>query len=557
MLDANAALLTQSQLAYHVRALNLDGHDAVNALSAEWEVVLLHALSLLGRVQHEVDLGGSSRPDLYFDTPDQQALMQTINESHPQAAHRIEQGSRWLEGEELADDISTYQERCLRCEWEETPFLQELKQLVDAGDLEQFDEENPFSFVADVATVTDEGLHQTNPIEAFTDELLRLLRKHGISKGINYRVGSFSEREAALEKRKLKLPDKGQLNARLFSTPKFKQFLHQIKTEPGRQHSVKFNEAKVEVEFSYHPQNRGITGSHATFRGVNRYAPDLRVPAFSFNQYDWKSNGVYRALRSKADQLKKSASSCRWGIFLCDGGSQLMHDRGVMQTRTAPEVIESFLRESSSVDFVVSASVDWGEKSRTPQGLFSSQLMGASLRDRVPLLMLWCGVNPRLVQTLEGRYFAARLVSLCLAIRLRLPDPVATPENALRWLRSTDKHVGRSIVDFSISGFVMDPKSVSFSSRALLELLAGHISLEEFLRRYGLAPTGNPELDALRQPLGNPFKAAFESGKSISFADLEVMEGDDDNTIKFRFDHDAAIAPFVAPNAELEKQPPS
>jgi len=62
MLDRNAPFLAREQIKRHVDTLNDEGPSA---LAVEWEVATLYALSCLGRVQHEPELG-HSRVDVLF-----------------------------------------------------------------------------------------------------------------------------------------------------------------------------------------------------------------------------------------------------------------------------------------------------------------------------------------------------------------------------------------------------------------------------------------------------------------------------------------------------------
>lgn len=63
MINENAKLLNKEQLSRHIRSLNKANEESI---SFEWEVVLLYALSKLGNVVYEQNLGGKQRPDLYF-----------------------------------------------------------------------------------------------------------------------------------------------------------------------------------------------------------------------------------------------------------------------------------------------------------------------------------------------------------------------------------------------------------------------------------------------------------------------------------------------------------
>lgn len=68
LIDENARFLLEGQTKKHIQLLNRMTKD--KTLAVEWEVVLLNALSKVGKVSHEKNFGGSSNPDIYFETFD-------------------------------------------------------------------------------------------------------------------------------------------------------------------------------------------------------------------------------------------------------------------------------------------------------------------------------------------------------------------------------------------------------------------------------------------------------------------------------------------------------
>lgn len=86
ILDENAHLLTPEQHQKHVQSLNSDKSPA---LATEYEVLILHALSGLGRVQHEPKLTGSRRPDVLFEiaTDPPQRFVADVTTVSDSAAH--------------------------------------------------------------------------------------------------------------------------------------------------------------------------------------------------------------------------------------------------------------------------------------------------------------------------------------------------------------------------------------------------------------------------------------------------------------------------------------
>ena len=507
MLDENAEFLTAEQLKSHVKLLNGDGVQIERYLSYEWEVAVLNALSKVGLVQHEKDFGGKSRPDIHFSSPADEKIISLFRAISPQASQEIDRLLAEITGEE---------------------------------------EDENFAFIADIATVSDEGIQNRNPVEAFVKEFVRILSKNGLTHGFSYQIGSYNDREFARHRIKVKLPLIGELNAKIFQTAEFKSFVRAVKKDASVPHSITFQGDDIDLSLSYHPQARHLSGGQPSYRSVSKSGFDPK--ARNLFDANLKHNGVYAALKSKADQLRKSGFEGRRGIIVCDGGCQLLSDTGMMQTRTSPEVVAKFLRESSSVDFVILIHVAMVEPPRPPSNILTSRLLTPSWFNRVPQLHLHVDANPRLLETSAGIAFAKELTSVAFAARLCFFSPVSNADNAVNWLKGYNPHQGRSGIDFKISiGYDMNPTELSFSARELLEVLAGKKSLQKFLQNYGFAPSDDP--DDSRQTESNPFENLYDAGCLIREASVEISDDKDDDRITLRFGNpDPAIAPFRVPS---------
>jgi hypothetical protein len=121
--------------------------------------------------------------------------------------------------------------------------------------------------------------------------------------------------------------------------------------------------------------------------------------------YDLRENPLYQVLESKADQLRDVPDGVRRGIFLGNAGCQFFNDiyrvDRVNNTFSGQQVIEAFLAEESTIDFVAVFSVkrantgSWDssknpriwyiylfEQKKGREGLDLSQVM--RLRDNLP-----------------------------------------------------------------------------------------------------------------------------------------------------------------------------
>ena len=81
----------------------------------------------------------------------------------------------------------------------------------------------------------------------------------------------------------------------------------------------------------------------------------------------------------------------------------------------------------------------------------------------------------------------------------------------------------------------MSKDQIEMSSVALLQILAGELSMQEFCREYDLEY--------------NPFKNALMSFRTIKSIRTEPAENRDDDKVIIKFrTHDAAIGPFRVPD---------
>ena len=86
----------------------------------------------------------------------------------------------------------------------------------------------------------------------------------------------------------------------------------------------------------------------------------------------------------------------------------------------------------------------------------------------------------------------------------------------------------------------MQGNKITISSRGLLRLLAGEISIEEFIRVHGWNDPTNHE---------NPFARNLKNGFMISTVEVAGEMDSDDDRITITVDKfDVAAAPFVLPS---------
>jgi len=71
LINENSKILSAEQTLKHIEALNRADESSIGF---EWEIALVNAFSKFGKVEYEPDLGGTSRPDIKFDSKREDGL---------------------------------------------------------------------------------------------------------------------------------------------------------------------------------------------------------------------------------------------------------------------------------------------------------------------------------------------------------------------------------------------------------------------------------------------------------------------------------------------------
>ncbi len=240
------------------------------------------------------------------------------------------------------------------------------------------------------------------------------------------------------------------------------------------------------------------------------------MPAEAFSLED---NPLFDAMNEKRKQLRAPGFNGLRCIVVADAGSRMLRDLNPimrsMGSVTGVDVIKHFLQwAGGAVDAVIVLSAG---RAPNPHYHASASLMWyADLFVRPGLALDGGGVD-RLVSHLPAPRFEgyqARSLQQQQAFR---------PDRHGWWLGT---HINES-------GSIM---TIKISARALLDLLAGRITVEHFQRSTGL-------LDSSTQK--NIFAQLLDQGET--FAGIEIEPGgidEDDDWLTIRFKHDAAAAPL-------------
>ncbi|HWT01581.1 MAG TPA: hypothetical protein VN256_15140 [Pyrinomonadaceae bacterium] len=360
------------------------------------------------------------------------------------------------------------------------------------------------SFIADIVTVSDEGLEKEEPVKAFEAELQEKIEKFGLS--LNPFILHFNRMESSSfgEKPDIKVPERNRFHKDFFNN-NFKSFLRRVRENPSSPEQYYVKTKDIDVCLEYNPQNRRFT----------MHLPANDIP------YNLVKNPIYNALRGKVRKLKQAKFEGTRGIIVCDGGSAMFHFRktGAYQLIISTEmVIREFFRQNKSVAFVLLIFID-----------IQGDVDAGKRRYEVKTKLYENELHEALSEDLRAKLFTLDRL---------FPIPVIDARSAV----SNIKKFGKLDEGWGFyAKLIMDGmKEVKISARTLLGLLAGTINQQQFLEDYGFVPDKENTL-----PSRNPFAINLEQGKLITEINLEKSEHEDDDYIVFKFgETDAAISPF-------------
>lgn len=233
------------------------------------------------------------------------------------------------------------------------------------------------------------------------------------------------------------------------------------------------------------------------------------------------ANPLFGALARKNDQLLKSGYKGYLGVFVCDGNSRSIKNcrmgRSYAQ-KTSEEIVRHAFGRLDAIDFVVLLETEWFI---SPDGYTNERRLNRSVFFR----------------TAEAEAAIAGELNLLIN---ELPPVSDDAQNARYVLKSDQKYPGLSYA----GGWEVNGNEIRISARALVEVLAGSKSLEDFMREHRFAADpSRPGRTTL-----NPFASFLALGNGLSEVSL-LPSMDDDNWLVFRFtsDSDPALTAYRLP----------
>ncbi len=359
------------------------------------------------------------------------------------------------------------------------------------------------SFVADIATVSDRGLHDRNPVNDLREGFSEFARRAGISWG-GFQIGVKGERVGKFgdSKMHLHLPPKKDLPS--FIESEFGALIAAVRTDPRQPAHKEVTRPGIQVRVDYNPQDTRFNGGGH---------PMYTVP------YSLTKNPIANVLVRKADQLVKSGYEGMHGVVLCDGGCYILWEdyrRNGSSTYSLEQIITRVFAKRPSLGFVLILVAEGAKRSYgQPRPAY---------------------VNSRLYTNAHCHLaLDAAATEVLMGLHQHLPTPAQNAQNTFYKLRGKEPHQGLSMNGM----WEIDGTEIRIPARALLELLAGKDHPHNSLGKLPNPHEPYPSETAY-------FLKRLKSGETISGVSLERIADKDDDWIVLRFDKpDAAIMPFV------------
>ncbi len=353
---------------------------------------------------------------------------------------------------------------------------------------------------ADVTAVSDDGLDEQNPFHELS-ALIEAAKNHLGLKigGTDLRVGSRRSETSRGTRTVLRLPERRRLSE--FVRNEIEPRLREQIAEGREILEVTIEDDSTSIQVIIDSRKSPYsTGSYAAYN----------VPTVK------DRNPLYNALRSKADQLRGGAGFV--GVIVGDGGSRALADgQNHWSQVSAKEIVNEYLRQNSSIHFVLLLSVR-EERGRSTIGPPARKLHASLAFNKSTAV-------PRELEDLFHQMMA------------EMPRPAAMPVNAAFRAREAGYGWGHH------GGHQMSGKRIKLSAREVLEVLAGRRTVHDLNNSHGWSSS---TAGTQTSTMPNFFERQLQQGRlPTSISIVKTDENDSDDWIEIEFgDPDPAITPF-------------
>ena len=338
----------------------------------------------------------------------------------------------------------------------------------------------------DITTVSDRGLDEQNPIEKLCEEVANRVRQHGLNPnkfGVEAK-GNFSELYLTGPKPRLGIPSPDKFEA-MFDG--FTRFLESTRVSSERQRFHLRGKAEKGLTISFDPASQFFSCSHLDY-----------TVAFTA-----KRNPIRNRLDDKEKQMRRAKYDGLMGIILCDAGCSLLGRRGRPGMNLGcDEIVTKFLQDHPSIAFVISIRV---VSDASPS--IAKEHLRLACRDYLS----------------ASHHGAAPLAKYLVGnISQRIPSPENLAINAY------------SVADEGGSfngGFTRMGSRIKISARAVVEVLSGRITHQDFMRE--------------NQAFVELVRRYATQGRMLDSVTIEKTPERDDDWLEFSFSEpDPAVSPY-------------
>ena len=362
-------------------------------------------------------------------------------------------------------------------------------------------ENGDISITADITTVSDDGLHEQNPVSTLNELIHREQGDLGLPLGgVHLEVDSREADTGRGRRIELCLPERRRL-------PELVR--NQIAPELRRQMESGAQIFTVSIKDDTTSLKISIDPNKARYSSASYLCYD--TPFIRDN------NPLYKALKAKSRQLRGASGFV--GIIVGDGSSQTFDKSptGIRHVSTGT-IVEEFLRQYSSIDFVFLISVI-GEQQKWYQS-----------GDR----RMWLDTGLHFNGDSKVR---TSLLTLFTNMLAAFPEPVSTPINASNQAKVRGFGLGHH------GGFTMSGNSIKVSAREVLEVLSGRRSVDEINEKRDAASPGGGSDPYTMPRLIESYLSNGRLPTKISI--IKTDENDCDDWIELQFGPpDPAISHF-------------
>ncbi|WP_160004760.1 hypothetical protein [Rhizobium sp. 18055] len=363
-----------------------------------------------------------------------------------------------------------------------------------------FFDNGAISFTADITSVSDEGLDEENPFFELLTLLTRVQKKLGLpSGGLDIRPYRKVLQSNRGKRSVLRLPHRKRLNE--FIRGEIVPRLAAQLQAGGSPLRVVVDDETAGLEIIIDPAGGEFnSGSFAAYG-----TPTIK-----------DGNPLYKALKAKAAQLREAGGIT--GVIAADGDcAAFADDRIGRDTVSMEKIAEEFLRQFTSVDFVLLLAVREGIGAQPPAHTVVR-------------------LHPKLVMR-DGDERRGALALVFKNAIADFPEPVNSSSNGA--LRAAEKGF-----DLGYHGdYEMGSGKIRVSAREMMEVLAG---IRTFDDGGALNVEAVRKVPGPQHPITREFLAELRAGRlPAKVSVIHTGETGNDDWIEFEFgDRDAAISKF-------------